>query len=146
MKYQGSKNKIVKDILPIMLSHMQGKTVFIDAFCGSCSIIQDVPLNYVRIANDNNRYLIAMWKSLISGKKFPSFIPKELYDEVRDCFHGKNNKYEDDVVGWVGYMTSFNGRMFSGGYSGHKVKVKKGKYRDYIAESINNITEQLKKT
>lgn len=144
MKYQGSKVKLAKDILPIMLSQMNDKIAFVDAFCGGCSIIQDVPLNYIRIANDKNRYLIAMWESLIVGKDFPSFIPKELYDDVRDCFHGKNIKYKDDMIGWIGYMASFNGRMFSGGYSGHNVKIKNGGYRDYITESINNIREQLR--
>jgi ABC-type maltose transport system permease subunit len=48
-----------------------------------------------------------------------------------------------DLIGWVGYMASLNGRFFSGGYSGHNVTNKTGKTRDYITENINNITEQL---
>lgn len=143
MKYQGNKSRIVGDILPIMLNSYDGKT-FVDAFCGSCAVIQDVPTNYLRIANDNNRYLIAMWRSLTVGKdSFPTIINKELYDKVRDCFHGRNSDYEDDLIGWVGYMASFNGRFFSGGYSGHNVTNKTGKTRDYITENINNITKQL---
>lgn len=143
MKYQGNKSRIANDILPIMLADYKGKT-FVDAFCGSCAIIQDVPTDYLRIANDNNRYLIAMWRSLTVGKdSFPTVINKELYDDVRDCFHGRNDFYEDDLIGWVGYMASFNGRFFSGGYSGHNVANKTGKTRDYITENINNITKQL---
>lgn len=144
MKYQGNKAKIVKDILPIMLKQMEDKAAFVDAFCGSCTVIQDVPPFYKRIANDKNKYLIAMWQSLLNGKVFPEIISKELYDDVRDCFHGKNIYYEDDMIGWVGYMASFNGRMFSGGYSGHNVIIKNGTTRDYINESIRNIKEQLK--
>jgi DNA adenine methylase len=126
-----------------MLNSYDGKT-FVDAFCGSCAVIQDVPTNYLRIANDKNRYLIAMWRSLTVGKdSFPTIINKELYGKVRDCFHGRNSDYEDDLIGWVGYMASFNGRFFSGGYSGHNVTNKTGKTRDYITENINNITKQL---
>ena len=143
MKYQGNKTKIVREILPIMLKEYDG-WCFVDAFCGSCSIIQDVPPCYIRIANDKNKYLIAMWRSLTIGKcVFPTTINKDFYDKVRDCFHGKNSDYEDDLVGWVGYMASFNGRFFSGGYSGHNVLGKTGKTRDYIKENINNITKQI---
>jgi DNA adenine methylase len=39
--------------------------------------------------------------------------------------------------------SSFNGRFFSGGYSGHNVMGKNGKARDYITENINNIKKQL---
>lgn len=143
MKYMGNKSKIVNDILPIMLKNYNGKT-FVDAFCGSCAIIQDVPSDYIRIANDKNKYLVAMWRSLTVLKKdFPITIDKHFYDNVRDCFHGRNNEYEDDLVGWVGYMASFNGRFFSGGYSGHNVVGKTGKSRDYITENIKNIKKQI---
>ena len=111
MKYMGNKTKIANDILPIMLENYKGKT-FVDAFCGSCAIIQDVPSDFLRIANDKNKYLVAMWMSLTTSKKdFPTTIDKGFYDSVRDCFHGRNNDYEDDLVGWVGYMASFNGRF-----------------------------------
>ena len=50
MKYMGNKQKIVNEILPIMLANYDGKT-FIDIFCGSCSVIENVPNTYRRIAN-----------------------------------------------------------------------------------------------
>lgn len=143
MKFQGNKTKIVNEILPIMLKNYDGK-FYVDAFAGSCAVIQNVPNTFVRIANDKNRYLIAMWRSLTLGKEFPTTIEKDFYDKVRDCFHGRNSDFEDDLVGWVGYMASFNGRFFSGGYSGHNVVGKNGKARDYITENINNIKKQLK--
>lgn len=143
MKYQGNKSRIVKEILPIMLDGYDGD-VFVDAFCGSCSVIQEVPSSYVRIANDKNRYLIAMWRSLVGGKRdFPEIIEKGFYDSIRDCFNGRNSDFDDDLVGWVGYMASFNGRFFSGGYTGHNVVGKNGKSRDYISENIRNIRKQL---
>lgn len=149
MKYQGNKTKIVKDILPIMLSEMsEERKCFVDAFCGSCSVVSEVPDKYVRIANDINPYLIAMWQSLmlndiVENNIFPSYIDKALYVLARNCFNDKNGMYSDAMVGWIGYMASFNGRFFSGGYSGHDVVIKDGTERDYITENINNITKQL---
>ena len=142
MKYMGNKQRIVDEILPIMLSNYNGNT-FVDVFCGSCSVIEKVPNDYKRIANDKQKYLIAMWKSLTQGIQFPKVITKVFYDNVRDCFHGRNELFEDDMVGWVGFMGSFNGRFFDGGYSGHHVKSKNGKERDYITEDINNTLKQV---
>lgn len=58
MKYMGNKQRIVNDILPLMMDDKY--TTFVDLFCGSCSVIQKVPLTYHRIANDKNKYLIEM--------------------------------------------------------------------------------------
>ena len=55
-----------------------------------------------RIANDNNKYLIALWKGLQTNKSRPTEISKEFYSDVRDCFNGKNSKYDDFTIGWVG--------------------------------------------
>ena len=59
MKYMGNKRRIVNDILPIILEH-NTNNIFVDLFCGSCSVIQNVPITYKRIANDKNKYLIEM--------------------------------------------------------------------------------------
>ena len=77
MKYMGSKQRIVNDILPLMLKYNKNN-IFVDLFCGSCSVIQEVPTTYRRIANDKNRYLIEMFKSLVDGKQFPTIINKEI--------------------------------------------------------------------
>lgn len=139
MKYQGSKSRIVGEILPIMLKSMQPGQTFVDGFCGSCSIIQNVPSDYKRIANDNNRYLIAMWKELTTTNwKPPTTIEKPFYDKVRESWHKNDGKYSDALIGWVGFMASRNGRFFDGGYSGHNAKG-----RDYISENIRNTSRQI---
>lgn len=51
MKYMGSKRRIVKDILPIMMKDMNENTAFVDVFCGGCHVIEQVPSSYRRIAN-----------------------------------------------------------------------------------------------
>ena len=144
MKYLGGKSKIVGNILPIMLNNYNGDT-FVDVFCGGCSVIENVPNTYRRIANDKQKYLVAMWKSLTNDKMFPMHIEKSLYDKVRDCAYGRNCDFDDDFVGWVGFMASFNGRSVDAGYSGHNGLLKSGKKRDYITENINNTLKQVDK-
>lgn len=150
MKYLGNKQRIVNEILPIMLQYNENCT-FVDLFCGSCSVIQNVPKSYHRIANDKNKYLIEMLKSLVSVSNISEIrhIDKELYSENRDIYNKEkkceivltNKEYAK--VGWIGWMASFNGRFFSGGYSGHNAVQKSGKERDYIKEQINNTMKQV---
>lgn len=80
MKYMGSKARIVHEILPIMLD--KEHDTFVDAFCGGCSVIENVPDTYRRIANDKNRYLIEMWKHLQNDGFVFSHISKETYDKA----------------------------------------------------------------
>ena len=139
MKYMGSKNRIAKDILPIILKDRKENQWFIDLFCGGCHIIQHVKGN--RVANDKNKYLIAMWKGLQEDLNRPKIISKELYSKARDEYNnGTNNEFDDFMIGWIGWMGSYNGRFFDGGYSGHNV----GKlHRDYISEQIRNTESQI---
>lgn len=146
MKYMGSKGRIVDDILPVMLDKYNGST-FVDVFCGGCSVIENVPDTYERIANDVNRYLIAMWIELtINGTEdMPKTIERDFYCDVRDSYNKRDRRYSDSMKGWVGFMGSFNGRFFDGGYSGHNVVGKNGKSRNYISENINNTLSQVEK-
>lgn len=141
MKYLGSKNRIANDIIPILMEYLKEGQYFVDLFCGGCNLIDKITHDK-RIANDNNRYLIAMWKGLMEGRKYPKTIEKDLYNRAREEYKNGNKEFDDFMIGWIGWMASYNGRFFDGGYSGHQVKVKTG-YRDYIGENIKNIEKQI---
>jgi len=139
MKYLGSKRRIAKDILPIILDGMKEGDYFIDAFCGGCNLLDKVPNLFNRIANDKNEYLIAMWKCLQQGKKFTEIINRDLYVKAREAYRKEDfSLFTKGEIGWIGFMGSYNGRYFSGGYSGHDVNG-----RDYISEQIRNTLSQI---
>jgi len=134
MKYMGSKNRIAKEILPIILQGRNELQVYIEPFCGGCNMIDKV--TGLRIANDSNYYLIEMFKALVNGWN-PMFFSKDQYAEVR-----KNKKlYAPEIVGWAGFNCSYSGTWF-GGYAG-RVKTKTGIIRDYQQESYNNTMKQI---
>lgn len=138
MKYMGSKARIRKDILPIILKNRKEKQYYIEPFVGGCNMIEAVDGN--RIAADNNKYLIAMFKGLQQNLKRPYDISKELYSQAREEYkNGTNIVFSDFEIGWIGWMASFNGRFFDGGYSG------KTQTRDYISEQIRNTEKQIGK-
>jgi len=135
MKYMGSKSRIAKFILPIILHNRVENQYYIEPFAGGMNIIDKV-VGY-RIASDKNVYLIEMWKLLVTGYTFP-IITKELYNAARMEFNNKTNvEFTDAEIGWIGWMGSFNGRFFDGGYSG------KTETRDYIDEQIRNTEKQI---
>ena len=137
MKYMGSKNRISKYILPIILKDRKENQYYIEPFVGGANMIDKV--DGLRIANDVNKYLIAMWKGLQQNLDRPYNIDKELYSLARTAFNNDDNSiFSDFLIGWIGWMGSYNGRFFDGGYSGHSV----GK-RDYITEQIKNIEAQI---
>lgn len=141
MKYLGSKSRIVKEILPLILADRKEGQYFVEPFCGGCNVTANVSGN--RIANDYNEYLIAMFEGLMSGGRYPDIIERELYNDVRDCFRAGSDKYGPGFIGWVGFMASYRAKFF-GGYCGATVS-SKGKPRDYVAEQIRNISRQLPK-
>ncbi len=88
MKYMGSKARIAKHILPIMLAECEkhGITTWVEPFVGGSNMIDKVPDSFERIGYDNNKYLIEMYKELqeYGIQRFNHHIPKDLYDKVRN--------------------------------------------------------------
>lgn len=140
MRYMGSKRKLWKYISPIVLKDRKPNQFYVEPFCGGCNSLSQV--NGKRIAADINVYLIAMLKSLIKGENQIYPITKEIYNDVRNCYRCNNSRYSLSEIGWVGFMASYNGRFFDGGFSGNNVKVNGG-LRNYIDECISDILQQL---
>lgn len=141
MKYMGSKRRIAAELLAVMMQSYQDEhPAFVDVFCGGCNMLDKVPENWKRIANDNNHALIHMWATLTNFDfNFPQIITHEFYSDVRKAWReGDVNRYSLAMQGWVGFMASYNGRFYDGGYSGHSVGG-----RDYIKEQINNTLKQV---
>ena len=62
MKYMGSKARIAKEILPIILKGRTPGQWYVEPFCGGLNTICLVDGN--RLANDKNKELIAMFVGL----------------------------------------------------------------------------------
>jgi DNA adenine methylase len=138
MKYMGSKARLMKYIKPVIESFITDDTVaYVDPFAGGMNSICKIDF-HTRIANDSNKYLIAMWNALQDGKRFNHFCNKSEYDKLRLQYRGISDfGFSDSEIGWYGFVASFNGRFFDGGYSG----ISNG--RDYIGESSRNIENQI---
>lgn len=136
MKYMGSKNKLAKDIVPIIQKYIDDNkiTCYIEPFVGGANIIDKITCFY-KIGYDIHNELIALLKVLQTDKILPSGISKEEYEHVNK----HRDLYQDWYVGLVGFCASYNAKYF-GGYAG-ETQTKEG-IRYYDRESIRNIEKQ----
>ena len=139
----GSKSRIAKHIVPIIQEKIKKNNIktYIEPFCGGCNVIDKIQCE-TKIASDNHKYLIEMFRSLDLIEDLPEFITKEHYSEVRNCFNKELLEYPDWYIGAVGFLASYNGRFFDGGYAGI-VYTKAGTERNYYDEAKRNLLEQI---
>ena len=72
MKYMGSKNRIAKHILPIILKDRKPDQWYVEPFVGGANMIDKVEGN--RVGGEINEYIAAMWIALESG-----WVPRNDY-------------------------------------------------------------------
>lgn len=147
MKYKGSKNRIAKELLAIMLKDANNNrlTTWVEPFVGGANMIDKVPSTFKRIAIDYNEYLIAMWDKILSGWLPPDFVSENEWKDVREQM---DTKYEKHYIGFVRLCCSF-GADWNGGYARNVKKdslnaeVLNSTTKSYCKQSKNNILKQL---
>lgn len=130
MKYMGSKRRIAKEILPIILKDRKENQTFYDLFVGGGNILDKV--SGKRVANDNNKYLIALFKEMQKKDFELPFIGEVKYKEIQT----NKDAYPDWLVGYVGFQLSFGAKFF-GGYRRDKAGI-----RNYENEAQQNLKAQ----
>ena len=130
----GSKARIAKQILPIILKNRQPGQWYVEPFAGGMNSICHVKGN--RLANDNHYYLIQMWIRLLENWRPPAQVSREEYEKIK----ATPVLYAPELVGWAGFNCSYSGKWF-GGYAG-KTQTKIGTIRDYQTEAIRNVLKQ----
>jgi DNA adenine methylase len=107
MKYMGSKARIAKEILPIILKDRKPEQWYIEPFVGGANMIDKVEGK--RIGADNNEYLI---EALILIRDNPNEIPELITEQ--DYQDIKKEMKVDGLTGFVGFAMSFGGKWFGG--------------------------------
>ena len=110
MKYMGSKARIAKHILPIMLEEAEKKgiTTWVEPFVGGANMIDKVPDNFKRVGYDLNLHTIA---ALIGIRDHV----EELPDNVSEDFYKSIKKTEAHPINsWIRFECSFGAKLDNG--------------------------------
>jgi len=112
MKYMGSKNRIAKHILPIMLEEAdkQGITTWVEPFVGGANLIDKVPERFTRVGYDLNEHTIAAMLGVRDFvEELPTIVTEDYYKEIKKT-------PPHPITSWVRYECSF-GAKFENGFA-----------------------------
>ena len=112
MKYMGSKNRIAKHILPIMLKEAEkhGITKWVEPFVGGANMIDKVPDTFDRIGYDLNDHVI---HALIDIRDNADGLPENVTETEYKTYKGLPPQ---SITSWVRFECSF-GNKFENGYA-----------------------------
>jgi site-specific DNA-adenine methylase len=137
MKYVGSKNRLSKELAPIIQSYITDDTVaYIEPFVGGANMIDKIE-HHNKIGSDLHKELIALHKfNRDYSDNLPSTITEEQYLSVKN----NKNAYSDYYVGLVGFCATFGAKYFGGYARGYKTDGVTP--RDLPNEAIRNLQKQ----
>src|SRR5690554_5360695 len=115
MKYMGSKNRIAKYLLPIMLEEAKKNniTTWVEPFVGGANMIDKVPKEFKRVGYDINPHLIS---ALIDIRDNVNILPNELSEVNYKLIKGTEVR---SINSWLRFVCSFGGK-FDNGYAREK--------------------------
>ena len=131
MKYMGSKNRIAKYILPIMLAEAEKHdiTTWVEPFVGGGGMIDKVPDTFRKIGADLNPHTIAAMIGIRDFvDQFPTEVTKEYYNQIR-------SDKPHPITSWIRFHCSFGGK-FNNGYASNSRGV------NYAMEGRKNLIKQ----
>jgi DNA adenine methylase len=134
MKYMGSKNRIAKYILPIILKDRKEGQIFFDVCCGGGNVLDKV--DNPRIGVDSNEYLIEALKLI---RDWPDTLPKNNIETDEETYKQMKDSENKALKGYYGFALSYGGKWFGGWRRDSQGK------RDYVAEAYKNALKQSKK-
>ena len=105
MVYMGSKRRIAKHILPIMLEHRTPNQWWVEPFVGGGNMIDKV--DGLRLGSDSNKWAI---QALLSIRDHADELPKNNREFTEEDFN--KLKVSDDYAhkGFAGFAYSFGAK------------------------------------
>ena len=137
MKYVGSKNRLSKELAPIIQSYItDGIRGYLEPFVGGANMIDKIKCDK-KIGCDIHEELIELLKYVqILDNKLPETIIEDEYKLVKNS----KDQYDKWYVGLVGFCCGFGAKYF-GGYA-RSMKADKITPRNMSNEAIRNIEKQ----
>jgi DNA adenine methylase len=132
MKYMGSKNRIAKHILPIMLKEAEKHNItqWVEPFVGGANMIDKVPNTFTRIGADLNPHTI---EALIAIRDLVDELPDSVSEAEYKAMKGLP---PEPISSWVRIACSYGGIFES------KLAADKTSDRNYVQEAIRNAKKQ----
>lgn len=131
----GSKNRIAKFVLPIMIkeANEKGITTWVEPFVGGANMIDKVPTNFKRIGIDYNAHTI---EALIAIRDLVDKLPNQLTENEYKQLKGSE---PEPIKSWLRFVCSYSGK-FDNGFARQGNPLKYGS--EPIEEGLRNAQKQ----
>lgn len=131
----GSKSRIVKHILPIMLNAANERQIkiWVEPFVGGGNVIDKVPSEFQRIGFDANPHTIA---ALIAIRDLVDSLPEDVTEMEYNAMKGN---LADPITSMIRFGCSFGGKFENGFARGMS---NNGVARNYWQETKRNALKQ----
>lgn len=134
MKYMGSKNRLSKELVPIIQSYidnMPNCNGYLEPFVGGANVIDKIKCEY-KYGSDIHKELIAFLTALSNGYEPPFHITEEEYKYMKE----HQDEFDDVIKGYVGFQLSYGAKWFD---TFRRDKIGKRKYDE---EAYRNVMKQ----
>lgn len=136
MQYVGSKNRLSKELAPIIQSYIEEDTKgYLEPFVGGVNMIDKIKCD-VKIGIDLHEELIELLQ-YAQANELPETISEDEYKIVKD----NRENYPKWYVGLVGFCGSFGAKYFGGFARRYN---KDGTLFDVPKQAINSLRRQSK--
>lgn len=144
MRYMGGKAKLAKDIIPIITKDLPEDGTFVDLFAGGMNIVDKVDCKD-KIANDFNKYIIALWREIQSkGTNFlPENVTEDDYRYLRGIYTNNACAIYSNIQALIGFVST--ACSYGGGFWNGYAKFNPNKNEDHTKEACNGIRKQVEK-
>ena len=135
MRYVGSKNRLSKELAPIIQSYITEETeAYIEPFVGGANMIDKIT-HHNKIGSDLHKELIALLNyARDNSELLPTTISENEYKKVKQ----NPDSYDAWYTGLVGFCASFGAKYF-GGYARNNKGDNSGAWS---AGAIKNLKKQ----
>lgn len=131
MKYMGSKRRLAKDLLPIMLAGREQEQWWVEPFVGGANTIDKVEGR--RLGADINPYVIEALRTI---RDHLEDLPKNNLEFTEKNYAALRASDSYKYKGYAGFAFSYGGKWL-GGWRRDKLGD-----RDYVKEAYNNAVKQ----
>lgn len=141
MKYMGSKRRIAKHIIPIMVAEADQRGIinWIEPFVGGANLIDKVPARFNRVGYDFNDHLIFALKDI---RDIPDDLPENITDEYYRSLIGT---VPASITSYIRFVCSFGGKFEAGlarEKPDSKSAIERGHVRNFALEGKRNAEKQ----
>ena len=131
MKYMGSKNRLAKHILPIMLQDREPGQTWVEPFVGGGNMIDKVEGS--RLGSDVDVWAIEALQTIRDNL---DKIPRDNSEFTEDDYRELRQSSANPIKGYAGYAFSYSGKWLGGWRRDREQR------RDYVAEAYRNALKQ----